>query len=388
VGLAGFYMSDLISLFPGAALPELVRKYLEALHQAATGDIKALVEFWNNQLGLAFAFKSPAPEIERLEQRAEEYEELKVPWGGLRLTCGVDLQGDRIAVIVIAWGRGEESWRVYWGEIYGNVVDSADPVWAELESFLFRPYQHASNVDLYIEATTIDTSDGNTSDAAYAFCRKHRHRGVVAGKGRENGEIYRPPHPVDPGRRSKAAKYGLQVYLIGTEKAKDLLIGYGEHGGRLSLSEYRDMNGEQVAVTGTGPGRMHWYRNIRGDYYKQVTSEIKAPMKGRPRNKLYWQVKQGVRNEALDCEVYALHAARRVKMNLMTEAQWHDLELGLRQPQLLAPAMAGASPPIEPAEPVAADTPAQARAAARPDPLLAQLDDGRTSGGDGGSRPW
>lgn len=333
-GLAGFYMSDLESLFPGAKLPELMRKYLEAVHQANTGDIKALVEFWNNQLGLAFAFKSPAPEIEKLEARSEDYVELTVPWGGMRLTCGVDIQGDRIALIVVAWGRGEESWRVYWGEIHGNPVDPADATWSELEQFLFRGYRHASGVDLHIEASTIDSSDGNTSDAVYAFCRKHRLRGVVAGKGRETGEIFRPPQPIDPGRKSKASRYGLQVYLIGTEKAKDLIIGYGEHGGRLSLCETHP----DRILTGHGPGRMHWYRGIRGDYFKQVTAEIKAPLKGRPRNKLYWQTKQGTRNEALDCEVYNVHAARRLKINLMSDAQWSDLERRLRQPDLIAQA--------------------------------------------------
>lgn len=383
-GLAGFYMSDLISLFPGATLPELVRKYLEATHQAAAGDIKALVEFWNNQLGLPFAYKSPAPEIEKLEERCEDYAELTVPWGGLRLTCGVDIQGDRIALVVVAWGRGEESWRVYWGEIYGNPIDPADAVWTELETFLFRGYRHESGVDLHIEGTTVDTSDGNTSDAAYAFCRKHRTRGVVAGKGRETGEIFRPPHPVDPGRKSKAARYGLQVYNIGTEKAKDLLIGFGEHGGRLSLSETRD----DKTVTGNGPGRMHWYKGIRGDYFKQLTSEIKAPLKGRPRNKLYWQVKQGVRNEALDCEVYNIHAARRLKVNLMTDAQWLALEQRVRQPDLVAAAAIAERG----GAPAAVPTPA-APAPAKPAPsasdlLMQQLQQPAAGRADGDSRPF
>jgi hypothetical protein len=34
--------------------------------------------------------------------------------------------------------------------------------------------------------------------------------------------------------------------------------------------------------------------------------------------------------------VYALHAARRIKINLMTEAQWAAIEEKLRQPDLVA----------------------------------------------------
>jgi phage terminase large subunit GpA-like protein len=155
----------------------------------------------------------------------------------------------------------------------------------------------------------------------------------MAVRGVETGEIFRVPRPIDPGARpTKAARYGLQVFLVGTEKAKDLIIGFGEHGGRLRLSE-KDEQGR--VITGRGPGRMHWYRGIRGDWYAQVASEVKAPMKNRPRNKLYWQVKQGVRNEGLDCEVYALHASRRMKVNLMTEAQWNAIEERIRQPDLV-----------------------------------------------------
>lgn len=359
-GLAGFYGSDLMGLTPGAALPRLVEKYLEAKHREAAGDVTGLIEFFNNQLGKPYKYKSPAPDVEELEKRSEDYPELTVPWGGLRLTMGADVQGDRIEFSVVAWGRGEESWRVYIGAIFGNPVDHTDPIWTELETFLFRGYRHACGAEMFIEATTIDSGDGNTSDAVYWFCRRHRGRHVMAGKGRENGEIFRQPAPIDPGRKTKASRYGLHVYPVGTEKAKDLIIGFGEHGGRLRLSE-KDKDGN--VVTGNGPGRMHWYRGIRGDWFKQVTAEIKAPMKGRPRTKLYWQVKAGVANHQLDCEVYNVHASRRLKVNLMTEAQWAAIEEKLRQPDLLG---GGAPGPVMEPEPDAAE---DVKTSVRPSPL-------------------
>lgn len=378
-GFAGFYISDLMSSAQGAALPRQVEKYLEAQHKAAGGDVTGLIEFWNNQLGLAFKYKSPAPNEDELEKRAEDYPELTVPWPGLAITAGVDVQGDRIAIVVVAWGRGEESWRVYWGEIHGNPVDRNDAVWTELETMLFRPFRHASGTELFAESITIDSGDGNTSDAVYWFCRKHKSRGVVPGKGVENGEIYRVPRPIDPGRPTKASRFGLHIYQVGTEKAKDLIIGFGENGGRLRLSE-KDKDGN--IITGRGPGRMHWYRGIRGDYYAQVTSEIKAPRRGRPRQKLFWDVKIGKRNEGLDCEVYALHASRRIKVNLWTETQWMAREEKLRQPDLLGaskPAYAAeetvSSPPPEEEQIAPAEPQREQRPAARqPQPPRAPRD--------------
>jgi len=400
-GLAGFYVWDAMSgLGSGASLAEIARKNIEAVHLANQGDVKALVEFTNNQLGLAFEYKSPAPDVEQLAARAEDYPELTVPWGGLGLTAGVDVQGDRIALLVVGWGRGEECWVVYWGEIYGNPVDHNDEVWAELERMLFRPYRHASGAEMHAEATSIDAGDGNTSDAVYWFCRQHRYRGVMAIRGVETGEIYRQPRPIDPSRKlSKAARYGLQVYPVGTEKAKDLLIGFSEHGGRLQLSERRP---DGALVTGSGPGRVHWSREIRGDFYKQVTAEIKAPMKGRPRGKLYWQVKQGWRNEGLDCLVYNVHASRKLRFNLYTEAQWMLREQKLRQPDLIGQAATAFKPagdtaaPLPATEPMAevavgdvietAAPPVQTRAQprARPDPRLAHLDMPADAGVDTG----
>lgn len=368
-GIAGFYISDLMSSSPGASLARLVEKYLEAQHRAAAGDITGLIEFSNNQLGLAYAYKSGAPKEAELLARAEEYPELTVPWGGLVLTMGVDVQGDRVAITVVAWGRGEESWRVYWGELHGNPVDQNDAVWTELEQWLFRPYRHACGAEIHIQATSIDAADGNTSDAVYAFCRRHKARNVLATVGVQKGEIYRQPKPVDPRGKTKASRYGLHVYLIGTDKAKDLIIGFGEHGGRLRLQK-------EPGVTGGGPGRMHWYREIRGDYFAQVTSEIKAPLKGKPRNNLYWQTKSGARNEALDCEVRALHAARKLKVNLWTEAQWRNREEAMRQPDLVAQ-LAGAVPAEDAELPTAPASPPAASAETAPARRLAGADAAR-----------
>ncbi|HHK4469869.1 TPA: terminase gpA endonuclease subunit, partial [Pseudomonas aeruginosa] len=73
-----------------------------------------------------------APGIEELVKRAEAYGEWTAPAGVLLATAGVDVQGDRLAVIVVGWGRGEESWRLFWNELRGNPADPSDGVWSEL----------------------------------------------------------------------------------------------------------------------------------------------------------------------------------------------------------------------------------------------------------------
>ena len=323
-GVVGFKeLNELYVCLPGTSLADVVRDYLEAKHESDKGDQSAMIVFQNSKLGRPYEYASDAPEIEKLEERAEDYTELTVPQGGLVLTAGVDVQHDRLAVTIWAWGRDEESWLVYWGELPAkqNTNDKKDPVWAELDKLLFSPIAHVGGLKLIIRAISIDSSDGATSDAVYSYVRTRQKRGVMAIKGLSNDhgqrEIFSLPKKVDHKSKTKASKYGLRIYTVGTYKAKDLIIG---DKGRISL-------------TGQGAGRMHWYKDVRSDFYEQLTAEIKVPSRTQ-RNKLTWQPKSGVRNEALDCTVYATHAARSVKLHILTASQWDAIENRLLQSDL------------------------------------------------------
>lgn len=325
-GSAGFYINELYSPFPGSKLAMLVERYLKARHALERGDESDMIVFENSCLGLAYEYRTDAPSTEALEERALEYGEMTVPAGGLALTMGVDVQHDRLAIVVRAWGRGDESWLVYWGEIAAanTCMDKTDPVWDELDRFVFGSYEHELGFSLHVSAASIDSSDGGTNDAVYHYVRTRRNRGVkvMAIKGESlniNREIVTPAKKVDTNTKAtKAAKYGLPVFIVGVHKAKDLIDG-------------------RLKLTGHGAGRMHWYKGVREDYYAQITSEIKAPSRQRGGRKV-WQVKAGVRNEALDCEVYALHAARALKLHIRKPEQWDSLEGELKQGDLLAPA--------------------------------------------------
>jgi phage terminase large subunit GpA-like protein len=320
-GIAGFYINELYSSFPESKLARLMEKYLNAEYELNNGEPGAMIAFWNSSLGLAYEYQTNTPDEDALKARAEDYSEMTIPWGGLLLTAGVDVQHDRLAIIIRAWGRGEENWLIYWGEIQGVTVVAGAGAWVDLDALLTKEFRHVSGAKMGIKAVSIDSSDGTTSDAVYSFVRDRRGRGYMAIKGASEAgdskrEIFaKPGQAVDVDRKNKAYKYGVQPYIVGTNRAKDLVIE-----GRLPL-------------LGTGPGRMHWYKTVRPDYWEQLTSEIKAPHRT-VKNKKVWQKKSGVRNEALDCEVYAFHAARSLKINLLKEYQWTELDNRIRQKQI------------------------------------------------------
>lgn len=330
-GVEGFKeLNELYVCLPGTRLADVVRDYLEAEHLAAQGDETAKIVFVNSKLGRPYEFQGEQSTAEALREAALEYPELVCPREALIVTVGVDVQHDRLAVIVRAWGRGEESWLLYWGEIPAGTtcVDKNDAVWAALDKLALGPIPHESGGSIMTSAVSIDGSDGQTSDAVYEWVRsrqrKHQRVAIMAVKGsssQQDPEIFSHPkaRSVDhrrPDKQTKADRRGLKVFLVGTNKAKDWLASH-------------------MKLSGTGPGRWHFYQGVRADYFDQITAEVKAPHR-QIRHRKVWQLRSGRRNEALDGEVYALHAARAARVHLRKPGEWDLLEAQITQSDLFA----------------------------------------------------
>lgn len=345
-GVTGFQeLNELYVCIPGTRLADVVRDHLQAEHDARLGDESGRIVFTNSKLGRPYEYRDENATEDELRAVARDYPELVSPMGGLIVTAGIDVQHNRLAVILRAWGRNEESWLLYWGELPAShsCVDKNDPVWNALDKLLFAAIKHESGRNLFVDAITIDSGDGQTNDAVYHWVRtrsaSHSTALIMAGKGsslQQDPEIFVPPRQkVDhhrPDRRTKADRHGVQVYIVGTNKAKDWIAG-------------------QAKIEVQGRGRWHHYRDVRADYYSHLTAEVKAPHKS-IRFRRVWQLKSGRSNEGLDCEGYSLHAARGKRVHLLTARQWDDIEQRLLQADLfeiatdpLAPAQAPATPP-------------------------------------------
>ncbi len=365
-GVASFHqLSELCSTFSGSRVPVLARKYLEADAKLQAGDPGEMIAFWNSSLGRTWEYKGELPEEQDLIARAEPYQEWTIPIGGIELLLTVDVQHDRLAVSAYAVGRGEEMWLVYWGEHAGTTVVPHAGAWRELEELLSQHARHACGARVPVRACAIDASDGQTSDAVYDFVRKHHRpsRPVLALKGASDNEgkveIWTIPRAVDPNRSStKASRYGVTINIVGTAKAKDLILGWSQQAGRIRL-------------TGSGPGRMHWYEGVRPDWYGQMLSEIKVPNRFGRRA---WKKRTDRHNEALDTCVYALYLCRSLRLHLRKPVQWDMAEMMLRQGTLLDDDSAPSypSPAEAPAAPASADVSTTAPVAQAEEPAPAQ----------------
>lgn len=342
-GIRGIYLDELHSIISTATFHALVTRFIEAEHSEKRGDDQKLKEFWNGTLGLPYKRKShQVPQVEFLREKSQASgtAEWTVPAGALLVGVGVDVQrgGERsgearLELIVRAWGRNEESWLTCFDQVLGNPLEAE--VWNQLDKFLGKPIKNLGGGVLYPSAVSIDASDGLTSDAVYHYIRSRRARfpaiRFMPIKGWSEGarwrEIYTPPsEKLDVDSQGKASKYGLKLFMVGTNKAKDLIFA-------------------RLKMQNEGSAQMHLYAGMPERYFAQMNNVVKAPGRGRA---LVWQDLPGKPVEAPDCEVYALHASRRLRVNTKTEAQWREIEIQVRQRNLLPPPEPDASAPAVP----------------------------------------
>jgi phage terminase large subunit GpA-like protein len=272
---AGFHISALYSPFRTWA--EIARDFV-----AAHRDPARLKAWTNMELGEAFEDEASAPVVaEILAARAEDYGE-PLPAGILVVTAGVDVQGDRLEVELVGWGLGEESWSLDYAVLWGDPASAE--VWGQLDQMLGRRFtSQRGGLPLPVAATAID-SGGSRTPEVMRYCQPRTGRRVWPIKGRGGPGV--PPWPKRPPRAAGAAP---QPFIVGVDGLKAALYA------RLRLDT-------------DGPGTVHAPRDRDLDWFKGLTAERPIRKYRRGVATIEWLVDRGVRNEPLDCRVYATAA--------------------------------------------------------------------------------
>ena len=288
---AGFHISALYS--PWTALEDIVRDFL-----ASKSDPMRLKAWVNTTLGETFEEDGERIDEFSLFDRKEDFGET-LPAGAVVLVAGVDVQDDRLACEIVAYGKGEESWSIYYEEIYGD--PSGPQLWQDLDFILSQTFTHPEKGDMIIRSTCID-SGGHYTQQVYNYVKLRAGRRIFAIKG-----IGGEGKPII-GRPSKNNIGKINLFPVGTDTAKELLFA------RLKIDE-------------PGPGYCHFPLDRQEEYFRMLTAEKKVLryFKGRPKRE--W-VKTRQRNEALDCRVYAMAALQVMGINIEAVAKQQQNSVG------------------------------------------------------------
>lgn len=283
----------------------LMRLYDKAKAELDAGNENDMIVFYNTSLARCWERAKEQTKYDALMARAEDYRLGQVPAGGLVLTAAIDTQNDRLELKVVAWGEGMECWIIDYQIVHNSPAE--DSTWERADELLKTRYRHAGGEMMGIEAAFIDSGGGYTQDV-YNFTYLHKRRNIFAVKGasRPNRPILSAkPTIVDITWRGKTEKRGAQLWFAGTDTAKDYL---SSRWGKAS-----------------GPGAVHFSRDLPEDYYRQLTAEYRVTVYKRGRKVSIWEKKQSDRNEALDLMVYNLAAAHYLGLHKKTEWHWQAL---------------------------------------------------------------
>ena len=277
----GFHIWTAYSPFTTWA--RIVSDFLKA--KSDPGKLKTFVnttlgETWDEDIGEKI-------EPSHLYMRREHYQ-AEVPVENCVLTAAVDTQDDRFEIDVAAWVSGEESYRVSYERIYGDL--SRSEIWDLLAKRLRRQFKTPSGALLDIRIAFID-SGGHYTDEVYQFCKKHGPRRFVPIKGHSQ-----PNKPIATWPRKRNEK-GVYLVMVGADTAKEIIAD------RLRIHE-------------PGEGYMHWPVSEQFDeeYFKQLTNERKVMRFSKGRRVIMWDA-GGRRQEPFDTAVYNLAAIRTLQQH-------------------------------------------------------------------------
>jgi len=218
-GVVGFQLSQLYS--PWVKWSDLARDFF-----ACYKDPERLRVFKNTKLAEVYKHEGDkaALEEDQLLQLRDSYTIDEIPNDVLFLTAGVDVQGDHLQVLINGWGEWKSR------KVFGKIFVWGDPLledtWAELDEVLFKKYG-----DFKISSTVIDTGGKKgVTEVAYSYCKPRQQHRIFAGKGSSQ-----PYQPI-ASRGSIVGHSRVQLFLIGTDTAKDLLFFNYLPNGKVSFS--------------------------------------------------------------------------------------------------------------------------------------------------------
>ncbi len=299
-GTVGFHLNEMYSLW---------RRWLDvALDYESARTDEAQLRVWHNtSLGLPYeALAGEKLDWERLHDRGLQstYSQGIVPDGGLILTAGVDVQGDRLECVVMAWGKDEEAYVIRYEKIMGDPLQPQ--VWEQLAHVTGKVYLRQDGAELKVRATCVDS--GYLTQEVYQRCKQYRYLHWFAIKG-QSGDKPLIANPTKQEVTYRGRKTGIDLYKIGVDHAKEVLYSRSQ-------------------IETPGAKYLNFPNDLDSDWYEGFCSEVQVTKHRNGQPYMVWEPLAGIRNEPLDTTVYALAAAHLAGM---TRMNWTKIERELQE---------------------------------------------------------
>ena len=277
----GYHINALYSFQPNTTWETVAEKFIEA-----RGNDELMKVFKNTWLGEIFEEKKIKISESKLLREREDY--TKVPQSVEVLIMSVDTQDTWLQYTIRGWGKGETSYGIAQGKIYGETTNKQS--WDELYRLSKITYEREDG-RMFAPYWTFIDSGGHRTQYVYDFVSRPECQGrywAIKGESWENKD-----NDVRPiAQLSKNKDMPVPLILIAVNKSKDIIYE------RLSKKQKGDY------------GYMYFNDNFDEDYFLQLTAEKKVFKKNAKGYLEQTYIKERARNEAIDLEVYNLAAVK------------------------------------------------------------------------------
>ncbi|WP_022850679.1 terminase gpA endonuclease subunit [Limisalsivibrio acetivorans] len=217
--------------------------------------------------------------------------EERLPVGVCVLTAAVDVQKDRLEVLVQGWGVNLQRWHIQHRVLYGSPL--SDIPWNQLDHVLSKKYTHPSGASLPIICTVVDS--GYETETVYAYTAKREALGVYAIKGASTTKAPMINGPTRKGL-AKAQLYTLNVHIL-----KKTVQAWLSETGKVLI----ERESSEGAI-----GYMHFNEECDESHFRQLTAET---LVNEGKKDEHFEIEEHARNEIFDLYGYnyaALHISR------------------------------------------------------------------------------
>ena len=303
-GHRGYWINRLYS--PFSTWESIVKKFL-----VAKNDPETLKTFWNTSLARTWEDQDTESLDDRdLLRRLENYctrENPRMPDKVLLLTSFIDVQADRLELLVQGFGKEDEQYTVAHEVFYGEIEHN--DLWAEAFDFVFNTvFEREDGIELKIRRLFIDSGAyaKRIYEILYTLRRdmindrrakldplEPRNFGVWATKGK--GGYGRP---LLPRNFTVVYKGRLRILVLGVDEGKTAIY-------------------KRLSIQKEGPKYMHFSKDICGiDFFEQLTAEKMVKKYTVRGPQIHWIKKTShARNEVLDMMVGCLAAKEHINPN-------------------------------------------------------------------------
>lgn len=306
-GVRSYQLGCLISLF--ISWESIINKYL-----AAKNDINKLKAFTNVVLGMPYKMKSSRPVSSDVYNRRSSFKEWTCPSDVVEILMGVDTQDDRFEATVV--GIGSDN-KIY---VIAHEIINGDPQLGTTQEQLLRisnrkvlhgdaHLKDEDKVKVPIKQAVID-SGGHRTSAVYDFCRENKKFIPIKGSS-SYGKSYamKRSEKINTDSDGNSFDFGFDLYSVNTVFMKEII--------------YQCINNKDNPES----NYIFFNNDLKPDYFDMICSEEMVEYYSASKNMRmhkFVPIKQGMRNEALDCLVYAIALQRTKGLHLLIDETYKE----------------------------------------------------------------